>query len=341
MRYAFLFLLSLAACQGPVAGGMGARERISAVGSSTVYPFTAVVAEQFVDADPTAPAPVVESTGTGAGFRLFCGGVGAGHPDIAGASRRMRASEFRACAAHGVDGIVELPIGRDGLAFAQARGGPPLRLSDAALYRALAASPGGVANTARTWADVDPALPPVPIRVYGPPATSGTRDALAELVLARGCTAADPGAARLPPAARHERCTRIREDGAYVDAGENDNLIVRKLRADRQAVGIFGYAYLEANADTLAGIPLDGVAPGYDAIASGRYPGARPLFLYVKTAHLAAVPRLAAFLDGYLAAAVPGGRLVRHGLIAAPATEHAAAIRTLARRTPLDGRALG
>jgi len=342
MRLPFLFLLPLVgACQGPVAGGAGARERIAAVGSSTVYPFTAAVAERFVDADPAAPAPVIESTGTGAGFRLFCGGVGAGHPDVAGASRRMRASEFRLCAANGVDGIVELPIGRDGLAFAQARGGRPLRLSDAALYRALAASPGGVANAARTWADVDPALPPVPIRVYGPPATSGTRDALADLLLARGCVTADPGAARLAPAARHERCTRIREDGAYVDAGENDNLIVRKLRADPDAVGIFGYGYLEANADTLAGIPLDGVAPGLDAIAGGRYPASRPLFLYVKTQHLAAVPGLGVFLDDYLAATHPSGPLVRLGLIPSPAAERAAAIRTLARHTPLDTRSLG
>lgn len=341
MRFRFLLLLSLAACQGPVTGGVGGRERITAVGSSTIYPFTAAVAEGFVAADPAAPAPVIESTGTGAGFRLFCGGVGAGHPDLAGASRRMRASEFRLCAVNGVDGIVELPIGRDGLAFAQARGGPPLRLTDATLFRALAASPGGVANAARTWADVDPTLPPMPIRVYGPPATSGTRDALAELVLARGCAAADPAAARLAAAARHERCTRVREDGAYVDAGENDNLIVRKLRADPGAVGVFGYGYLEANAATLAGIPLGGVAPGYDAIASGRYPGARPLFLYVKTAHLAAVPGLAAFLDRYLAAAGPNGPLVRRGLIASPAAERAAALRTLAARTPLDPRALG
>ncbi|SFP48334.1 substrate-binding domain-containing protein [Sphingomonas rubra] len=335
-----VLLLSLASCQGPVAGGAGARERITAVGSSTVYPFTALIAERFVDADPAAPAPVIESTGTGAGFRLFCAGTGTAHPDIVGASRRMRAGEYRLCARNGVGPIVELRIGRDGLAFAQARGAVPLRLSNATLYRALAEAPGGVANTARTWHDVDAALPPVPIRVYGPPATSGTRDALAEMVLAPGCAAVDPGAAALPPVVRHRRCTRVREDGAYVDAGENDNLTVRKLRADQGAVGVFGYGYLEANRDTLTGIPLDGVRPDYAAIASGRYPGARPLFLYVRRDALGTVPGLADFLARYLAAAAPNGPLVGRGLIASPPAERAAARRTLLTRAPLDPRTL-
>lgn len=340
MRAAFL-LLSLASCQGPVAGEAGGRERITAIGSSTVYPFTAVIAERFVDADPRAATPVIESTGTGAGFRLFCGGVGATHPDLAGASRRMRRSEYRLCARNGVRDVVELPIGRDGLAFAQARGAVPLRLTDAILYRALAGAPGGVANTARTWHDVDAALPPLPIRVYGPPATSGTRAALADMVLAPGCLAADATARRLSPADRHERCTRLREDGAYIDAGENDNLVVRKLRADPGAIGVFGYSYLDANRDTLAGIPLNGVAPDYDAIASGRYPGARPLYLYAKAASLAARPQLAAFLDRYLAAAGPGGPLVRRGLIVSSPAERAAAADVLRQRTPLDPQTLG
>ncbi|RZM05249.1 MAG: phosphate ABC transporter substrate-binding protein, partial [Sphingomonas sp.] len=336
-----LLLLSLASCQGPVSGRAASRERITAVGSSTVYPFTAAIAERFVQAEPTVPSPVIESTGTGAGFRLFCGGAGASHPDLAGASRRMRTSEYRLCARNGVGAIVELTIGRDGLAFAQARGGLPLRLTNAVLYQALAAAPMGVANAAETWHDVDPALPPVPIRVYGPPATSGTRDALGELVLTPGCLSADPVVSRLPPAMRHERCTRLREDGAYIDAGESDGLIVRKLRTDPAAVGVFGYGYLEANRDTVMGIPLDGVPPSYHAIASGRYPGARPLFLYVKRAGLAGVPGLAGFLDRYLAAATPDGPLVRRGLIAASAAERADAMRTLRARRPLDPRTLG
>ncbi len=336
MRFLRL-LLTLAAGHDPAdGGGAGARDRIGAVGSSTVFPFTAVVAERFVAAHPAAPAPVIESTGTGAGLKLFCGGVGAAFPDLAGASRRMRADEYAACAGHGVRDVIEVPIGLDGLAIAEARTGPPIRLTTAILFRALAAEPDGRPNAARTWAEVDASLPPVPIRVYGPPATSGTRDALAELVLARGCVAHDPAAAALPPPEFRARCTRIREDGAYVDAGENDDLIVQKLAAEPTAIGVFGYATLEANARTVRGVPLDGVAPGYASIADGRYPGARTLYVYAKRAHLAAVPGLAAFLRLYAASWAPGGPLVRHGLIAAPASVRARAAGIVATTATLD-----
>lgn len=321
-----LFLLALlpalAACHDQAnGGGAGRRDQIRVVGSSTVYPFTTMIAEQLVANDPDARAPVIESTGTGAGMKLFCGGVGAGYPDIEDASRRMKASEYRDCAAHGVDQLLEVQVGIDGIAIAEAKAGPKMALTPADLYRALAAAPLGRANTARTWHDVNPALPAIPIQIYGPPATSGTRDAFAELILTRGCDRIDPAARALAlrdPEAHRARCTRVREDGAYVDAGENDNLIVQKLQSNPNALGIFGYSYLEANRDAVNGVAIDGVAPTYAAIAEGRYPGSRPLYLYVKRTHLGAIPGLRTFLRLYAANWGPEGPLVRRGLIAAP-----------------------
>jgi phosphate transport system substrate-binding protein len=330
--------LALSACHDQ-AGGMGARDQIRIVGSSTVFPFTTMVAERFVASHPGARPPVVESTGTGGGFRLFCGGVGADYPDIADASRRMRRSEYRSCRQHGVDGVIELQVGIDGIAFAQSRRAVPLALRVVDLYRALAAAPTGRPNTARTWADVNPSLPAVPIQVYGPPATSGTRDALAELILARGCEASRPDAALLRERApdRFARvCETIRSDGAYVDAGENDNVIVQKLGINPDAVGIFGYSYLEANAGQVRGIALDGVPPTYADIAAARYPGARPLFLYVKRAHLNAVHGLREFLASYVAMWAADGPLVKRGLIAAPADVLARSASALAERRALD-----
>ena len=335
---------ALGACHDQANGGGGVRDQIRVVGSSTVYPFTTMVAEQFVLADPSARAPVIESTGTGAGMKLFCAGIGAAHPDIEDASRRMKPGEYRTCRANGAGDLLEIQVGIDGVAFAEARNGPALRLTPADLYKALAATRGGHANTARTWRDVNPALPATPIQVYGPPSTSGTRDALAELILARGCDATDPGAGAIKdsdPDAYAARCTRIREDGAYIDAGENDNLIVQKLQSNPQAIGVFGYSYLEENRDTVTGVPLNGIAPSYDVIADGRYPGSRPLFLYVKAAHLAAVPGLRRFLNLYARAWGRDGPLVKRGLIAAPPTVQARSAAIIARQTPLDPAALG
>lgn len=303
------------------AGAGGARDQIRAVGSSTVYPFTTLVAEQYVNKNEGVKAPVIESTGTGAGMRLFCAGIGAQHPDIANASRRISKDEFEQCRANGVTDILEIQVGIDGIAFAEANNGPKLSLTDVDIYRALAATPGGKPNTSRTWADVNPSLPAIPIQVNGPPSTSGTRDALAELILAKGCEKADPTAKPLKESDREkydELCTRVRGDGAYVDKGENDNLIVQTLATNPNAIGIFGYSYLEENADRLHGIPLDGVTPSYETISTGRYPGARPLFLYVKKAHLAAVPGLRTFLAEYAQSWGPDGPLARRGLIAAP-----------------------
>ena len=323
---ALAFLLLLSACGDPARGG---RSAIRIVGSSTVFPFTAAVAERFVDRYPGVPAPVVESTGTGGGMRLFCAGVGASFPDLEDASRRMEPGEYRQCAANGAGRLLEVEIGRDGVAFVRSRAGPDLPLTAALLYRALAAAPGGRANTARRWHDLDPTLPATTIRVYGPPSTSGTRDVLTGIVLRRGCAQVD--AAR-PPAG----CTRLREDGAYIDAGENDNVVIAKLRADPAAIGIVGYGFLRENGDTVAGLTVDGVAPTYADIASGRYPVTRPLYLYVKAAHLNAVPRLRALLRVYADSWAPGGPLVRRGLIPAPDAVRARAAAVVAREIALD-----
>ena len=328
--------LALAAC-GDKPGGAG-NQQIQIVGSSTVYPFTTAVAEQFQRTNQGMSA-IVESTGTGAGMKLFCGGVGAAHPDIENASRRMKVGEYRDCARNGARDLLEIQVGIDGIAFAEARNGPKMTLTAVDLYRALAANPGGKPNTARLWRDVNPTLPAVPIVVYGPPATSGTRDALAELILTRGCETSDRSAAALArsdPDAHKALCTRVREDGAYVDAGENDNFIVQKLQSNPNALGVFGYSYLEENARDVDGVAIDGVMPTYATIADNRYPGARPLYLYVKKAHLNAIPGLRDFLKLYALAWGPGGPLARRGLIAAPEAVRTRATAIVAHEIVLD-----
>ncbi|OWK32798.1 substrate-binding domain-containing protein [Sphingomonas mucosissima] len=322
-------LLALcSACHDQASGGAGARAQIKAVGSSTVYPFTTIVAEQYLANSPGARPPVIESTGTGAGMRLFCAGIGAAHPDIVNASRRMKRSEFEACVRNGAQDILEIQVGIDGVAFAEAKNGPKMALTPADIYLALAAAPSGRPNRARTWRDVNPSLPAVPIQVYGPPSTSGTRDALAELILARGCIDSDPRAKQLEADdadAFKARCQRVREDGIYVDAGENDNLIVQKLTANPNAIGVFGYSYLEENTGSVNAVPIGGVEPSGASIADARYPGARPLYIYVKKAHLKAVPGLTQFVRQYTKLWVEGGPLARRGLIPAPAAVQAKA----------------
>jgi len=336
--------VALAGCTDQAnGGGAGSRDQIKVVGSSTVFPFTTIVAEQFVEKTPGVKSPVIESTGTGGGLKLFCGGVGAEHPDIADASRRLKRSEYAVCKANGVADILEVPIGLDGIAFAEAKNGPALPLTVTDLFKAMAAAPGGKPNRARTWQDVNPSLPPTPIQIYGPPATSGTRDALAALILAPGCEAVMPETAALretKPDDFAQICTRIREDGAYVDAGENDNLIVQKLQSNSNAIGIFGYSYLEENKDRLNGLAIDGVAPTYDTIARHQYPGSRPLYLYVKKAHLGAIRGLREFLKLYAASWAPNGPLVAKGLIASPPNVRARAAAIVGGETPLDPRTL-
>jgi phosphate transport system substrate-binding protein len=309
---------TLAACGGT--GSEGTRDRVRAVGSSTVYPFATLVAENFARTNPGFGSPIVESTGTGGGIELFCQGVGANTPDIANASRRMKASEFAECQANGVTEITEIQVGMDGLAFASAQGGIEMNLTPEIVYRALAARPFGEEQTAQTWRDVDPSLPDKPILVYGPPTTSGTRDSFEELVLIPGCESnAEMAALKDSDEERHEQlCTELRNDGKYVDQGEQDNLIVQKIEGNPDAVGVFGYSYLEENLDKVQGLSMSGVEPDYENISSGQYPGARPLFIYIKNAHLDAIRGLREFIAEWAKSWSRGGPLAARGLVANP-----------------------
>jgi phosphate transport system substrate-binding protein len=343
---ASLAALALAGCgqDGSGGGGQsgGARDQIRIVGSSTVYPFATAVAEQFVRNHPNLKAPIIESTGTGAGMKLFCAGVGAGHPDIENASRRIKKSEFEDCRKNGVTQMIEVPIGIDGLALIESVGTPQFSLTQADIYRALAANPFGKPNTAKTWKDVNPALPAIPIRVYGPPPTSGTRDAFAELILEKGCET-NPAMKALKKSDKDkakEICTKIREDGAYIEGGENDNLLVQKVAANEGAVGIMGYSFLEANGDKVRGIPLGGVAPTAETIANFSYPGARPLYIYVKGEHLSAIPGIREYVAEFAKGWGPSGYLIRRGLIASPAGQMAAQNAAAKDLKPLTGEGL-
>ncbi|MBB4641678.1 phosphate transport system substrate-binding protein [Rhizorhapis suberifaciens] len=333
--------LALAACQDQAGGGNGggARDQIRAVGSSTVFPFATAVAEQFVNNNPGMKSPIIESTGTGAGMKLFCAGVGAGNPDIENASRRMKASEFEMCQKNGVKDIIEVQVGIDGLAFAEATKGPKFKLTPKQIYEALAAAPYGKEQKAEKWSDVDPSLPAIAISVFGPPSTSGTRDAFAELIMEKGCKS-DPAMEKLKESDEDkykETCTKVREDGKYVDSGENDNLIVQKLGANPNAVGIFGYSFLEENLDNVRGIPLNDIEPNYQNIADGKYPGARPLYIYVKKAHVTAIPGLKEYMAEFAKAWAPDGYLVKRGLIAAPDAVRSANAEIAKNLTTLEG----
>jgi phosphate transport system substrate-binding protein len=299
-----------------------ARTQMRAVGSSTVYPFAKIVAERISRANPRLGTPIIESTGTGAGMKLFCAGVGERFPDVENASRRMKASEAKLCASNGVSQITEIQVGIDGISFATAKNSPLNNLTQRDLYLALAKTPFGRPNRAKTWHDVNASLPNIPIRVYGPPPTSGTRDALGELILTPPCEAnASMAALKKSDEAKFKAiCTGLREDGGYIEAGENDNLIVQKVEANAGTIGIFGYSYLEENADRLRGINVNGVAPTYASISSFKYPGARPLYIYIKNAHAGAIPAVRAYAAEFTkeSAFGPSGYLLRAGLISAP-----------------------
>ena len=302
--------VSLAACGG---GTSQTRD----VGSSTVFPFAKVVSESFARSNSEFGAPIIESTGSGGGINLFCSGIGQDTPDIVNASRRMKAGEFEGCLANGVDEVVELQVGLDGLALAATKNGIDISLTTEIIYRALAARPYGEEQTATHWSDLDPSLPNKRILVYGPPSTSGTRDSFEELILLAGCES-NPQMAALKETNEDEFdriCTDIRSDGAYVDQGENDNLIVQKLQSRPDAVGIFGYSYLEENIEKLQGLSINGVTPTYETIASLQYPGAREMFIYVKKAHIDAIPGLRQYLDQWASMWGEDGPLARIGLI--------------------------
>ncbi len=319
---AALGAVSLAACgsNSGGSGGGGTRDSVRAVGSSTVYPFAKLVAENFAKSNPDFGSPIIESTGTGGGIELFCKGVGAEHPDIVNASRRMKASEFETCQTNGVKDVTEIQVGLDGIVFASAKGGITMNLSPEIVYRALAAHPFGGEQTAKTWRDVDPSLPNQPILVYGPPSTSGTRDAMKDLVLIPGCeTNAEMKALKDSDKDKQEAtCTELRTDGAYVDQGEQDNLIVQKIEGNSNAIGVFGYSYLEENADKVQGLTMNGVQPTYDNIASFQYPGARPLFIYVKNAHLDAIRGLREFVAEWANSWGKDGPLAAIGFVSNP-----------------------
>jgi phosphate transport system substrate-binding protein len=251
----------------------------------------------------------------------------------------MKASEFADCQANGVTDIIEIQVGLDGIAFASAQGGITMSLTPKQVYEAIAASPYGGEQTNQTWSDVDPSLPDQPILVYGPPSTSGTRDALKELVLEVGCdTNPEMEALKETDKDRHAQlCTEVRSDGAYVDQGEQDNLIVQKIEGNPNAVGVFGYSYLEENADKVQGLEMNGVAPTYENIASFAYPGARPLYVYAKKAHLDAIPGLREYLLQWTKMWDKDGELAKIGLVASPADVMAANLKAATEYTTLDG----
>jgi len=342
-----LFLLPfaafVAACgsnSGGSAGGESASLKV--VGSSTVYPFTTAVAEQFQRANPGINV-VVESTGTGSGIKLFCGGVGEQTPDIVNASRRMKPSELESCQQAGVDQVIEIPVGIDGLTFVTANDAPSMNVTQADIYEALAANPYGRGpNTAKTWKDVNPDLPATPIRVLGPPPTSGTRDSLVELYMEKGCTS-DPQMKALKESdddRYKDICTKVREDGAFVEAGENDNLIVQKVTQDPGTVGILGYSFLEENTDRVKPITVNGVQPTEQTISSLEYPGARKLYIYVKGSHLQAKPALRDFVQSYSQMWGKGGPLEQRGLVPLGEEERAAATTQATELKPLDAAVL-
>ncbi|MFM6853739.1 MAG: substrate-binding domain-containing protein [Sphingopyxis sp.] len=317
---------ALAACGDQGGDASASRNYISAVGSSTVYPFANVAAEAFAAANAGMRTPKIESTGTGGGIERFCAGMGAATPDIANASRRMKAKEFAACAANGVTDIVEIQIGIDGIALGEATAGPGFALTQEDIYKALAANPYGQPNTARTWHDVNPALPNVAISVFGPPSTSGTYDAFKELILGKGCEA-NPAMKALKDSNKDQyeaNCHTLRGAPEYVEQGENDNLIVQKLVQNPTSLGIFGYSYLDANRAQIRDVPVAGVEATAATIANGTYPGSRPLFIYVKKAHIGVIPGLGQYIAAFVQQAAPGGALSRRGLIPLGADLYAA-----------------
>jgi phosphate transport system substrate-binding protein len=327
--------IALAGCGGD-SGGSSSGQQIQIVGSSTVYPFTTAVAEQF-QRNHQGMSVVVESTGTGAGMKLFCAGVGDQHPDFTNASRRIKKSEFEDCAKNGVKQIIEVPVGIDGLALIEANNAPGFKLTPADVYKAVAANPFGKPNTAKTWKDVNPSLPAVAIQVFGPPPTSGTRDSFVELIMEKGCDS-DPAMKALKETDKDKHkdiCTKVREDGPWVDATENDNLLVQKVTQNPGAVGILGYSFLEENGDKVRGIPLGGVTPTAATIADLSYPGARQIYVYGKGEHANVIPGFKEFLAEYAKAWSAGGYLERRGLIPSPADIQAKAAQAATQLTAL------
>lgn len=331
-----------------IAAGLGvskaeARDYISIVGSSTVYPFATVVAEQF-GKTTQFKTPKIESTGSGGGLKLFCAGVGVEHPDITNASRRIKKSEFEKCNTNGVKEIVEVKIGYDGIVLANSNKVAPLKLTRKDIFLALAKDvpdpKGGgklVPNPYKTWKDVDTSLPATKIEVLGPPPTSGTRDAFVELVMDKGCEEFDL-IKNMDKKDMKKACQTIREDGAFIEAGENDNLIVQKLEVNPDAVGIFGFSFLDQNSDRIQGSFVEGIEPTFEAIADGTYPVSRPLYFYIKKAHVGTIPGITEYVDEFTSdkAWGPDGYLADKGMIPMPDDERAKFRHDALKLTPLS-----
>ena len=307
-----------------------ARDYISIVGSSTVYPFATVVAEQF-GKTTKFKTPKIESTGSGGGLKLFCAGVGVEHPDISNVSRRIKSSEVEKCRTNGVKEIIEVKIGYDGIVLANSKKTAPLKLTRKEIFLALAKDVpdpdnGGklVPNPYKNWKDVNPSLPDTKIEVLGPPPTSGTRDAFVELLMDAGCEEFDL-IKSMDKKEMKSACQTIREDGAFVEAGENDNLIVQKLDVNPDAVGIFGFSFLDQNTDRIQGSFVEGVQPTFENIADGTYPVSRPLYFYIKKAHVGSIPGIAEYVTEFTSdkAWGPDGYLVDRGMIPMPDAERA------------------
>ncbi len=326
-----LVALATVAVAGSLAAGSAhARDQIRIVGSSTVFPFSTAVAEEFGKTS-SYKTPIVESTGSGGGLKLFCAGVGTDHPDITNASRRIKSSEIEKCAENGID-ATEVKIGFDGIVMANAKSAPQLELTLQQIFLALGKQilgPDGelIDNPHQKWSDIDPSLPDTKIEVLGPPPTSGTRDAFNELAIEGGCkTFPALKAIKKEDKSRYKGiCRAIREDGAYVEAGENDNLIVQKLQANPNAFGVFGYSFLAENSDTVQGSKVNGMAPTFDAISSGDYPISRSLYFYVKNQHVGAIPGIQDYVGEFTSDKAIGdfGYLSDKGLIPLPEDERA------------------
>lgn len=314
---------SVLAITAIAASAASARDAIRIVGSSTVFPYTQAVAEQFAN-NTGAPSPIVESTGTGGGMKIFCEGIGENTADITGASRAMKASEYELCQKNGVTDISEALIGFDGLSVAVSRANDfdwDLTLGE--IYMALGAQVPVDGewedNPYKMWNEIREDLPAVEILAYGPPPTSGTRDAFVELAMHAGCEELDfVKDGGFDGDWVEENCSRMRTDGPFVEAGENDNLIVQRLEADPNAVGIFGYSFLYENLDKLKPVKIEGVEPNADTIADKSYPVSRPLYFYVKNAHRGVIPNLDEFLEEYMSddALAADGYLAERGLVA-------------------------
>lgn len=308
-----------------------ARDEIRVVGSSTVFPFAAAAAEQF-GRQGKFRTPIVESTGTGGGFKMFCGGVGGQYPDLSDASRAIKPSEIEQCTKNGVGHVTEITLGYDGIVMAsstQTNVTYPLsrKILFLALTRKVPVAGKLVENPYKTWKQIDPALPDIPIMVYGRPPSSGTRDAFSELVMDAGCELVPELVTLIPDEKeRKKQCSQMREDGAYIEAGDDNNLIVQKLNANPQALGLFGYSFLESNAALVKANPIEGVMPTEETIIDHRYSIARKLYVYVKDAHVGKTPGLGEFVREMTSDAASGadGYLVLKGLVPLADADHAA-----------------